>query len=120
MGFMKRTGKIPQPYFFQMRDESTFAFAGIWDEWNLDHQSITSCAIVTTTANELLAPIHDLYALTLSRPDSLRKRRLRPSRLPSLSGAKGPRGLASPRSWNCPRNEMTPTESCNRVRCKSL
>src|SRR6266498_2125326 len=80
MGFMKRTGKIPQPYFFQMRDESTFAFAGIWDEWNLDHQSITSCAIVTTTANELLAPIHDLYALTLSRPDSLRKRRLRPSR----------------------------------------
>jgi len=57
---MKRTGKIPQPYFFQMRDESTFAFAGIWDKWNLDHQSITSCAIITTTANELLAPIHDL------------------------------------------------------------
>jgi len=33
MDFMKRTGKIAQPYFFQMRDESTFAFAGISDNW---------------------------------------------------------------------------------------
>jgi len=35
MDFMKRTGKIAQPYFFQMRDESTFAslefgMSGIW------------------------------------------------------------------------------------------
>ena len=56
----ERTGKIAQPYFFQMRDQLPFAFAGIWDTWQVGQQSITSCAIITTTANELLAPIHNL------------------------------------------------------------
>jgi len=37
-----------------MKDESPFAFAGIWDEWRETEISITSCAIITTTANELL------------------------------------------------------------------
>jgi len=55
----ERTGKIAPPYFFQIRDESPFAFAGIWDTWQVGRQSITSCAIITTTANELLAPIHN-------------------------------------------------------------
>jgi putative SOS response-associated peptidase YedK len=54
----ERTGKIAQPYFFQMCDESPFAFAGLWDTWPVGRYSITSCAIITTTANELLAPIH--------------------------------------------------------------
>jgi putative SOS response-associated peptidase YedK len=61
----ERTGKIAQPYFFQMRDESTFAFAGIWDVWQVGQQSITSCAIITTTANELLATIHDRMPVIL-------------------------------------------------------
>jgi putative SOS response-associated peptidase YedK len=56
-----------------MRDESPFAFAGIWDEWQGDEKAIASCAIITTTANELVALIHVLYALTLSRPDSFRR-----------------------------------------------
>jgi putative SOS response-associated peptidase YedK len=43
-----------------MRDESPFAFAGIWDEWQGDEKAIASCAIITTTANELVASIHDL------------------------------------------------------------
>jgi putative SOS response-associated peptidase YedK len=55
----QRSGKIAQPYFFQMQDESPFAFAGIWDEWQNDGNLIASCAIITTTANELLASIHD-------------------------------------------------------------
>jgi putative SOS response-associated peptidase YedK len=42
-----------------MKDESPFAFAGIWDRWQRDGVSITSCAIITTIPNELLATIHD-------------------------------------------------------------
>jgi putative SOS response-associated peptidase YedK len=55
----ERNGKIAQPYFFRMRDESTFAFAGIWDAWQVGQQSINSCAIITTRANELLEAIHN-------------------------------------------------------------
>ena len=54
----ERHGKISQPYYFQMADEAPFAFAGIWDQWRSEGGSITSCAIITTTANELLAKIH--------------------------------------------------------------
>jgi putative SOS response-associated peptidase YedK len=54
----ERNGKISQPYYFQMKDQAPFAFAGIWDRWQFENHSITSCAIVTTTANELLAEIH--------------------------------------------------------------
>jgi len=54
----QRSGKIAQPYFFHMRDESPFAFAGIWDEWQGNGKLIVSCAIITTTANELLASVH--------------------------------------------------------------
>jgi putative SOS response-associated peptidase YedK len=61
----QRSGKMAQPYFFQMNDESPFAFAGIWDEWHGDENSVASCAIITTRANELLAPIHDRMPVIL-------------------------------------------------------
>jgi putative SOS response-associated peptidase YedK len=49
-----------------MKDESQFAFAGIWDKWERDDVSIASCAIITTTPNELLATIHDRMPVILS------------------------------------------------------
>lgn len=55
----QRSGKSKQPYYFQMKDEDLFYFAGIWDEWRGGEESITSCAIITTTPNELLETIHD-------------------------------------------------------------
>jgi putative SOS response-associated peptidase YedK len=65
----KRRGKWKQPYFFQLQDESQFAFAGIWDRWERDGRSITSCAIITTTPNELLAEIHDRMPVILADED---------------------------------------------------
>jgi putative SOS response-associated peptidase YedK len=65
----ERNGKISQPYYFQMKDAAPFAFAGIWDRWQYDDRSITSCAIVTTVANELLAEIHTRMPVIL-RPES--------------------------------------------------
>jgi hypothetical protein len=38
-----------------MKDDSLFAFAGIWDHWRTPQgQVIESCAILTTSPNELL------------------------------------------------------------------
>jgi len=54
----ERNGKISQPYYFQMKSGKPFAFAGIWDRWQRDGRNVISCAIITTTANELLAEIH--------------------------------------------------------------
>ena len=65
----ERNGKISQPYFFQLKHEEPFAFAGIWDSWRYDNRSITSCAIITTTANELLAKIHTRMPVIV-RPES--------------------------------------------------
>ena len=36
-----------------------FAFAGIWDTWRNRGDVITSCAIITTVANELIGELHD-------------------------------------------------------------
>ena len=49
---------MKQPYYLQLKDESPFAFAGIWDRWKKDATSITSCAIITTAANDLVSPLH--------------------------------------------------------------
>src|SRR5437868_11014988 len=55
----KRTGREKRPFYFQLNDESQFAFAGIWDQWGGGEESIKSCAIITTEANELIEAIHD-------------------------------------------------------------
>jgi putative SOS response-associated peptidase YedK len=55
----KRVGRSKQPYYLQLKDESPFAFAGIWDQWKNGELLITSCAIITTTANGVVKPLHD-------------------------------------------------------------
>ena len=64
----KSSAKSKQPYYFQMTDESPFAFAGIWDSWGTREQT-TTCAIITTTANETLEPIHHRMPVIL-RPET--------------------------------------------------
>jgi putative SOS response-associated peptidase YedK len=52
--------KTKQPYFFQLKDHSVFAFAGLWEHWS-DPQSggeLSTCTLLTTAANDVLAPIH--------------------------------------------------------------
>ena len=53
----QKNGKSRQPFYFQLNDESAFMFAGIWDEWHsrsgAARDPITSCAIITTTANRI-------------------------------------------------------------------
>ncbi len=42
------------------------AIAGIWQDWEVDGQHITSCAIVTTDANAKMAEIHHRLPVILN------------------------------------------------------
>ena len=55
----RRLGRSKQPFYLQLKDKSPFSFAGIWDQWGNGEQLVTSCAIITTAANELVGPLHD-------------------------------------------------------------
>src|SRR3954463_14419324 len=45
-------GKPKVPHHFRLMDGGPFAFAGIWDSW---HDELETCALITTTANEVVA-----------------------------------------------------------------
>lgn len=68
----RRVGKARQAFYIQMKDERAFAFAGIWDRWRNGETSVKTCAIVTTDANDVLAPIHDRMPVIL-REESYEK-----------------------------------------------
>jgi putative SOS response-associated peptidase YedK len=48
-----------RPYWIHRPDEEPFTFAGLWESWKDDNDRIVeSCTIVSTVANQLIAPIH--------------------------------------------------------------
>lgn len=56
------------PMYITLKDDSPFAFAGLWDLWKSpDGQQIRSCTIITTDPNELVAPIHNRMPVILSK-----------------------------------------------------
>ena len=63
----KKLGKGKQPYLIRMRGCSTFAFAGLWSLWKNPERGDTleTCAILTTTPNELAATVHDRMPVIL-------------------------------------------------------
>jgi putative SOS response-associated peptidase YedK len=79
-----------QPYFVHMKDDRPFAFAGLWEHWHKGEEPIYSCTLLTTDANELLAPIHDRMPVILTRehydhwlnPDIHDPKRLQPLLVP--------------------------------------
>ncbi len=58
-----------QPFWIRRPDEGPFAFAGIHEEWRSPdgQRSIESFAIVTTSANRTLAPIHHRMPVVLGK-----------------------------------------------------
>ena len=55
----QKAGGTKRPMRVVMRSGEPFAFAGLWSEWkDPAGDRIQSCAIITTTPNELLRPIH--------------------------------------------------------------
>jgi len=62
----KRLGKERQPYAVALADRRLMAMAGLWESWRSPTgERLRSFAIVTTAANELLAPVHDRMPVIL-------------------------------------------------------
>jgi putative SOS response-associated peptidase YedK len=66
----RREGGTKQPFFFRMRDERPFGFAGLWEKWEGEGgEVINSCTILTTEANAVLRPVHDRMPVILHPDD---------------------------------------------------
>lgn len=65
----KKMGKKTRiPYRFTLIDESLFAFAGIWDEYeSTDGEVHHTFLIITTAPNPLVNEVHDRMPVILSR-----------------------------------------------------
>ena len=67
--WMRQGGK-KRPFFFRMKDNAPFGFAGLWDRWEgEDRQALNSCTILTTEANEVVRPVHGRMPVILSPAD---------------------------------------------------
>ncbi len=63
-----QAGARKQPYKFTLTDHKMFAFAGLWEHWQDQHgNELTTCAIITTTPNEVVGPIHDRMPVILDK-----------------------------------------------------
>lgn len=58
-----------QPYRIHRDDDGPFAFAGLWERWRQAGETIESCTIVTTDANDALQPIHHRMPVILDPED---------------------------------------------------
>ena len=70
-GFYEWTtvNKKMMPIHFLLKDKSLFGYAGIWDVWKGPEGTVFSCAILTTTPNELIVKVHDRMAVILRREE---------------------------------------------------
>jgi len=48
-----------QAFNIHRPDYGVFAFAGLWEHWQNEQQTLYSCAIITTVAATVMQPIHD-------------------------------------------------------------
>lgn len=69
----KIDAKTKQPYAIALKDDSLFAFAGLWDTWKdkATGQAINTYTVITTDPNELISglSIHDRMPVILHLRD---------------------------------------------------
>jgi putative SOS response-associated peptidase YedK len=59
-------GKVP--LYIRLRGGQPFGFAGLYDYWtSSEGQSVRTCAIITTEANDLMRPIHSRMPVILPK-----------------------------------------------------
>lgn len=67
----RSAGRTRQPYFFHPRRGGCVALAGLWDLWEGPRgETIASCAIIVTEANERVRPVHGRMPVVLHSPES--------------------------------------------------
>jgi len=57
------------PHFFHKPDDEPLGFAGIWETWKRDEETLESCSIVTTQANDMMAELHNRMPVILDAQD---------------------------------------------------
>ena len=60
--------RIKVPHAIRRRDGLPLAFAGLWEVWHSpdgEQPTVRSCVIITTRANDALAPLHDRMPVVL-------------------------------------------------------
>ena len=67
----QKVGKDKQPFLIHRRDDRPFAFAGLWEQWRpaASAETLESCVIITTGANELTRSVHDRMPVILDESD---------------------------------------------------
>ncbi len=85
----KREGARKQPYYFRMKTDEPFAFAGLWERWESADggAALETCSILTTTANEVSAPVHERMPVIIAPEDYglwLAAKNIKPERLTEL------------------------------------
>ncbi|THF73247.1 SOS response-associated peptidase [Cohnella fermenti] len=94
----KRSGDGKQPMRIMLKEGKVFSLAGLYETWmSPEGEKLHTCAVVTTSANELVAGIHDRMPVIL-RPEDEALWLDREVREPELL-----RHLLVP----CPASEMT-------------
>ena len=72
-GFYEWAGDVPgkkKPYFIHRPGNALMAFAGIWEHWmGKDGSEIETAAIITTSANALVATIHPRSPVVIAPED---------------------------------------------------
>ncbi|BEH09837.1 SOS response-associated peptidase [Geobacter sulfurreducens subsp. ethanolicus] len=62
----RKEGERRIPLYIRLKDGSPMVFAGLWETWKSpEGENLESCAILTTTANKLIEPIHDRMPVIL-------------------------------------------------------
>ncbi|MBM3506595.1 MAG: SOS response-associated peptidase [Alphaproteobacteria bacterium] len=69
-GYFEWDKATKAPHLYRPSNQGLFAFAGIWAEWRdpnrPDAPLLRSCAILTTGASTLVAPLHDCMPVILA------------------------------------------------------
>jgi putative SOS response-associated peptidase YedK len=64
------SGKGKTPFLIRRNDGAPFAMAGLWERWHgKEGETIESCTIIVTDANELVRELHDRMPVILAPAD---------------------------------------------------
>ena len=69
----QKLGKVKQPVRIVLKSREPFGLAGLWEQWiSPANETVLTCTIITTAANDLLQAIHDRMPVILNREDEAR------------------------------------------------
>lgn len=65
----RRDVRPKQPYYFERADQAPLTFAGLWETWKSANETVESCCLITTAANDLMSEIHNRMPVILDPDD---------------------------------------------------